>query len=69
MRYPALFSALPAACTLLLAAALPAHANPNIAVTVTPEQNAIGKGDDVNVMVTLTNTGATPQRLLKWRTP
>ncbi|MDN4057363.1 M35 family metallo-endopeptidase [Massilia sp. YIM B02769] len=68
MRHPALFSALPAACALLLAA-LPAHANPNIAVTVTPEQNAIGKGDDVNVTVTLTNTGSTPQRLLKWRTP
>ena len=63
MRHPALF----ATSTLLLACALPAYAN--IAVTVTPEQNTLGKGDDVHVTVTLTNTGATPQRLLKWRTP
>ena len=63
MRHPALF----ATSTLLLACALPAYAN--IAVTVTPEQNTLGKGDDVHVKVTLTNTGATPQRLLKWRTP
>jgi len=70
MRHPALSSALPAACRLLLlAAALPAHANADIAVTVTPEQSALGRGDDVNVTVTLTNTAATPQRLLKWRTP
>ena len=58
--------ALPA---LLLACALPAHAADTIAVTVTPEQPALGKGDDVHVTVTLTNTGNTPQRLLKWRTP
>ena len=59
--------AIHAACTLLLACALPAHAN--IAVSVTPEQSSLGKGDEVNVTVTLTNTGSTPQRLLKWRTP
>ena len=69
MRYPAQFLALPAACTLLVAAALPAQANASIAVTVTPDQPALAKGDDVHVTVTLTNTGATPQRLLKWRTP
>lgn len=63
MRHPALF----ASGTLLLACALPAYAN--IAVTVMPEQNTLGKGDDVHVTVTLTNTGSTPQRLLKWRTP
>ena len=67
MRRPALFSVLPAAGTLLLACALPAYAN--IAVSVTPEQSSLGKGDEVNVTVTLTNTGSTPQRLLKWRTP
>ena len=61
--------AIHAACTLLLAAALPAQANASIAVTVTPDRPALAKGDDVHVTVTLTNTGATPQRLLKWRTP
>ena len=61
--------ALHAAAALLLACALPAHAAGEITVTVTPEQPALGKGDDVNVTVTLTNTGSTPQRLLKWRTP
>jgi len=66
MRYPKIHAA---ACTLLLACALPAYAASSIAVTVTPEKNALGKGDDVNVTVTLANTGATPQRLLKWRTP
>ena len=65
MRRPALYTA----AALLLACALPAHALGEIAVTVTPDQPALGKGDDVNVTVTLTNTGSTPQRLLKWRTP
>ena len=61
--------ALHAAAALLFACALPAHAADTIAVTVTPEKPALGKGDDVHVTVTLTNTGSTPQRLLKWRTP
>jgi len=65
MRYPALY----AACTLALACALPAYAIAGIAVTVTPDKPELGMDDEVNVTVTLTNTGSTPQRLLKWRTP
>jgi peptidyl-Lys metalloendopeptidase len=53
--------------TLLLAAALPAHAD--IAVTITPDRPALGKRDDVIVTVTLTNTGAAPERIAKGRTP
>lgn len=56
-----------ALATLLLASALPAHAD--IAVTITPERAALGKRDDVIVTVTLTNTGAAPERILKARTP
>ena len=52
---------------LLFAATLPAHAD--IAVTITPERAALGKRDDVLVTVTLTNTGAAPERILKARTP
>lgn len=65
MHRPTLY----ATAALLLACALPAHALGEIAVTVTPERPALGTGDEVNVTVTLTNTGSTPQRLLKWRTP
>jgi peptidyl-Lys metalloendopeptidase len=40
-----------------------------IAVTLTPERQALGKDDDVRVKVTITNTSATPARLLKWALP
>lgn len=57
----------PTLAALLFAATLPAHAD--IAVTITPERAALGKRDDVLVTVTLTNTGAAPERILKARTP
>ena len=55
--------------TLLLATAtaLPAHAD--IAVTITPDRPTLGKRDDVIVSVTLANTGTTPERIAKGRTP
>jgi peptidyl-Lys metalloendopeptidase len=53
--------------TLLLASALPAHAD--IAVTITPERAALGKREEVMVNVTLTNTGSTHERIAKGRTP
>jgi peptidyl-Lys metalloendopeptidase len=52
---------------LLLAAALPAHAD--IAVTITPERATLGKRDEVIVTVTLANTGAAPERIPKGRAP
>lgn len=58
-----------AACTLLLATTLSSHALGAIDVTITPERAALGRRDEVLVTVTLTNTGSTPERLLKWRTP
>lgn len=58
-----------AACTLLLAAALPSQAAGDIAVTITPEHATLGKRDEVIVNVTLANTGTSPERILKWRTP
>jgi peptidyl-Lys metalloendopeptidase len=56
-----------AIASLLLASALPAHAG--ITVTITPERASLGKRDDVIVTVTLANTGATPERIAKGRTP
>ncbi|MFC5461644.1 M35 family metallo-endopeptidase [Massilia niabensis] len=58
-----------AACTLLLATTLSSQAAGDIAVSITPDRAALGKRDEVLVTVTLTNTGSTPERLLKWRTP
>ena len=57
-----------AAGTLLLAT-LSAHAAGDIAVSITPDRASLGKRDEVMVTVTLTNNGAAPERLLKWRTP
>ncbi|MBD8564068.1 peptidase M35 [Oxalobacteraceae sp. CFBP 8763] len=44
-----------------------AHAQVN--VTLSPAQPGVGRGDDVLVIVTLTNTSNTVQQLLRWRTP
>jgi len=44
-----------------------AHAQVN--VTLSPAQPAVGRGDNVLVSVTLTNTSDTIQHLLRWRTP
>lgn len=40
-----------------------------IDVNVTPLQPTVSRGDDVVVRVTLSNTSATAQHLLRWRTP
>jgi len=53
-----------AACMAIAGAA---HAQIN--VTLSPAQPTIGRGDNVLVRVTLTNTSGTVQHLLRWRTP
>jgi peptidyl-Lys metalloendopeptidase len=60
-----------AACGALLLAccAGAATAADGVSVTLTPERAALGKSDDVVLKVTFTNTGSTPQTLLKWRLP
>jgi peptidyl-Lys metalloendopeptidase len=40
-----------------------------VTVRVTPERQSLAKSDDVVVNVTVTNTGAVTQYLLKWQTP
>ncbi len=52
----------------LLALALPALAQ-DVSVTVAPTRDKFARSDEVLVRVTLQNTSATPQYLLKWHTP
>jgi peptidyl-Lys metalloendopeptidase len=53
-----------------LAACFSAQAASNgVTVTVTPEKNSLKQDDDVVLRVTITNTSATPQYVLKWHTP
>jgi peptidyl-Lys metalloendopeptidase len=57
------------AIALLFACAGAQAAPEGVAVTITPERAAVGKDDDVRVRVTVTNTSASPARLLKWALP
>jgi peptidyl-Lys metalloendopeptidase len=57
-----------AALTLVVCASAQAASN-GIAVSISTEKSSLGKSDDVVVTVTLTNTAATPQAVLKWHTP
>ncbi|OON60993.1 peptidase M35 [Massilia sp. KIM] len=41
----------------------------SIAVKLEPVRPSVGRGDDVLVRVTLTNTAAVAQQVLRWRTP
>jgi peptidyl-Lys metalloendopeptidase len=40
-----------------------------VAVSISPQKHMLEKSDDVIVNVTITNTSASPQYLLKWHTP
>jgi peptidyl-Lys metalloendopeptidase len=53
----------------LLFASAWAQAAPGIVVSVSPERQSLGKDDDVFVQVTVTNTSASPVRLLAWALP
>jgi peptidyl-Lys metalloendopeptidase len=54
---------------VLLFAAAWAHAAPGVTISITPERQTLGKDDDVIVKVTVTNTAASPVRLLNWELP
>ncbi|WP_426175878.1 M35 family metallo-endopeptidase [Massilia sp. TWR1-2-2] len=63
-----IFRASIAAFTLVVCASAQAASN-GIAVSISTEKSSLGKSDDVVVTVTLTNTAASPQAVLKWHTP
>lgn len=44
-------------------------ASNGVTVTVVPEKNSLKQDDDVVMRVTITNTSASPQYVLKWHTP
>ena len=53
-----------------LAACFSAQAATNgVTVSIAPEKNSLKQDDDVVLRVTITNTSATPQYVLKWHTP
>jgi len=53
----------------VLGCAISASAVAAIEVAVTPLQPTVDRGDDVFVRVVMSNTSATAQHLLRWRTP
>lgn len=59
----------PSLLPLLLALAAGAAPAQELSVTVEPARPQFGRSDEVQVRVTLANTGATPQFVLKWHTP
>ena len=53
-----------------LAACFSAQAASNgVTVSIAPEKNSLKQDDDVTLRVTITNTSASPQYVLKWHTP
>ncbi len=53
-----------------LAACFSAQAASNgVTVSIAPEKNSLKQDDDVVLRVTITNTSASPQYVLKWHTP
>ena len=55
---------------MAMAGCISAQAGSNgVTVQLAAEKRALDKNDDVVVKVTITNTSATPQYLLKWHTP
>jgi peptidyl-Lys metalloendopeptidase len=46
-----------------------AQAAPGVVVSISPERPTLGKDDDVFVKLTVTNTSASPVRLLNWELP
>jgi peptidyl-Lys metalloendopeptidase len=65
--HPPSLSARAAVAAIVLLVSSVAHAAVN--VTLSPVQPTVGRGDNVLVRVTLTNTSTSPQHVLRWRTP
>lgn len=57
------------AAVCCMAAYLPAQAASGVVANIAVEKQSLGPGEDLRVKVTLTNTTAAPQRILKWQTP
>lgn len=69
MRHPLLRPMLPLLPALVLALPALSALAQEVNVTVAPVREKFARSDEVLVRVTLHNTGATPQFLLKWHTP
>jgi peptidyl-Lys metalloendopeptidase len=57
------------AVVLLTLCAAALAAPEGITVSITPERQSLGKNDEVMIKVTVSNTSASPQVLLKWQLP
>jgi peptidyl-Lys metalloendopeptidase len=58
-----------ATLTLALGVGAQAATSNGVVVTISAQKHTLEKSDDVIVNVTITNTSAVPQYLLKWHTP
>ena len=63
------FKALSAALAFALCGSALAATNNGVVASIASDKHTLGKSDKAVVTVTITNTGATPQSVLKWHTP
>jgi peptidyl-Lys metalloendopeptidase len=58
-----------ATMAVALSVSVQAATSNGVVVSISPQKHTLTKSDDVIVNVTLTNTSASPQYVLKWHTP
>ncbi|MDB5906603.1 MAG: peptidase [Massilia sp.] len=58
-----------ATMAIALSVSVQAATSNGVVVSISPDKHMLGKSDDVLVNVTITNTSASPQYVLKWHTP